>query len=95
VSFTGCLQCPNAVVTVDKLPAIITYLHHILGQRSMMSEDEWCEAWGADFVRIVDDIFSRFDSATLERAQEHAHRSGGAGLYLPTVATASRYRHGR
>ena len=95
VSFTGCLQCPNAVVTVDKLPAIITYLHHILGQRSLMSEDEWCEAWGADFVRIVDDIFPRFDPSTLERAQEHAHRSGGAGLYLPTVATARRYRHGR
>ena len=94
VSFTGCLQCPNAVVTADKLPTIITYLHHILGQRFSMSEDEWCEAWGADFVRIVDDIFPRFDTSTLERAQEDAQLSGGSGLYLPTVATARGYRHG-
>jgi hypothetical protein len=70
------------------------YLHHLLEQRFVMSDDEWCEAWGADFVRIVDDVFSRFDDATLDAAQEQAQRAGGAGFYLPTVATARRYRHG-
>jgi hypothetical protein len=45
-------------------------------------------------VRIIDDIFPRFDTSTLERAQEDAQLSGGSGLYLPTVATARGYRHG-
>jgi hypothetical protein len=94
VSFTGCLQCANAVITVDKLPTIIAYLHHIVGQRFEMGGDEWCDAWGADFVRIVDDILSRFDPVTVEAAQQQAQRDNGAGLYLPTVATARRYRHG-
>jgi hypothetical protein len=94
VSFTGCLQCRNAVISAEKRPAIITYLHHILGQRFMMGEEEWCEAWGADFVRIIDDVFPRFDEATLEAAQEQAQRASGAAFYLPTVATTRRYRHG-
>jgi hypothetical protein len=94
VSFTGCLQCTNAVITADKLPTIITYLHHIVGQRFQMTEDEWCDAWGADFVRIVDDVLSQFDPATVEAAQQQAQQSSGAGFYLPTVATAKRYRHG-
>jgi len=94
VSFTGCLQCRNAVISAEKLPAIITYLHHVLGQRFVMGEEEWCEAWGADFVRIVDDVLPRFDQATLQAAQEQAQRAAGAGFYLPTVATARRYRHG-
>jgi hypothetical protein len=94
VSFTGCLQCRNAVITADKLPAIITYLHHILGQRFVMGENEWCEPWGPDFVRIVDDVLPRFDEATLAAAHEQAQQAGGTGFYLPTVATARRYRHG-
>lgn len=94
VSFTGCLQCRNAVITADKLPAVIAYLHHIVSQRAVMIEDEWLDAWGADFVRIVDDVLSQFDAATLERAQQHAQQASGAGFYLPTVATARGYRHG-
>ena len=94
VSFTGCLQCRNAVISAGKLPAVVTYLHHILGQRFLMGEEEWCEAWGADFVRIVDDVLPRFDEATLAAAQEQARSADGAGFYLPTVATARRYRHG-
>jgi hypothetical protein len=94
ISFTGCLQCRNAVVTADKLPAVITYLHHLLGQRFVMGEDEWCEAWGADFVRIVDDVLPQFDEATLAAAQAQAQEAAGDGFYLPTVATARRYQHG-
>ncbi|MHB8340499.1 MAG: hypothetical protein ACYDB7_04910 [Mycobacteriales bacterium] len=94
VSFTGCLQCRNAVITTQKLPAIVTYLHHIVSQRFVMTEDEWCEAWGADYVRIALDVLPRFDAATVERAQEKAQRAGGAGFYLPTVATARGFRDG-
>ena len=86
--FWGCLECSNAVITARRLPALLSFLSFIRGQRQVLSEHDWITKFGGFRERrIADQILPRFNDAEIEQARQIA-ASGLALLYLPPEARA-------
>ncbi|MDP1807784.1 MAG: hypothetical protein Q8K72_21580, partial [Acidimicrobiales bacterium] len=70
--FWGCLECPNAVITERKLPAIIAALDAMVAARGHMAPPIWREQFGRPFLRIVNDIVPAFGAGAWDRARQDA-----------------------
>lgn len=93
VAVWGCLDCPNAIITSDRLPAVIAFQSHLRAQRPLMDEGEWQLMYGRAAHRI-DQILPKFPSSTVEAARIIA-ATDPAVLHLPTKAPGARSRRGR
>jgi hypothetical protein len=60
VPFWSCLDCPNAIITSRKLPAILAFLDHIEAQREAMSADAWAQLHGGTRERILTQILPAY-----------------------------------
>jgi hypothetical protein len=82
VPFWGCLDCPNAVITSRKLPAIISFLNFLILQRDVLAEAEWAARYECTFARIVHQILPAFPEAVVASARAKA-ASREDLIYLP------------
>lgn len=83
--FWGCLDCPNAVITARKLPAIIAFLAFIEEQRRCMPANDWTAKFGRIHTRISEQVLPAFSEELIldARRQMESER-----LYLPPEARA-------
>src|SRR3546814_1637291 len=49
--FWGCLDCPNAVITARKLPAILAFLAFVEEQRCSLPASDWAAKFGRVHTR--------------------------------------------
>src|SRR3546814_10614691 len=49
--FWGCLDCPNAVITARKLPAILAFLAFVEEQRRSLPASDWAAKFGRVHTR--------------------------------------------
>lgn len=75
----ACLECPNAIITAAKLPAILGFVAFIESERAGMSASAWAAKFGQAHARITTQILPRFSDAVLADARAHA----AAPLHLP------------
>jgi hypothetical protein len=69
VPFWTCLDCPNAIITSRKLPAILAFLDHIEGQREAMSAGAWAQLHGGTRDRIITQILPAFPPDLITEAR--------------------------
>lgn len=67
--FWGCLECPNAVITSRKLPAILSFLTFMEDQRLSLSAGHWAAKFATAHARITNQILPAFGSATVGEAR--------------------------
>ncbi|MCX8571163.1 hypothetical protein [Aminobacter sp. MET-1] len=80
--FWGCLECPNAVITARKLPAILSFLDFLEEQRLSLSSNHWATKFAAAHTRITRHILPAFSAATVDEARRLlAHEP--VSVYLP------------
>jgi hypothetical protein len=85
VPFWGCLECPNAVISARKLPAIIGFLSFIVEQRESLSSPDWLAKFGRAYRRISEQILPAFPESDLAIARAIAKT--GSDIYLPPEAS--------
>lgn len=78
--FWGCLDCPNAVITVRKLPAILAFLAFIEEQRLRLPATDWSAKFGRAHARITGQIVPTFSDAVIVDARQQMESER---LYLP------------
>ncbi|WWV85253.1 hypothetical protein G6K87_26120 (plasmid) [Agrobacterium tumefaciens] len=83
--FWGCLECPNAVITTRKLPAILSFLAFLEGQRLLLSASHWATKFATAHARITMQILPAFGSATVEEARR-VLASEPVSNYMPPEA---------
>ncbi len=84
--FWGCLECPNAVITARKLPAILSFLRFLEEQRLSLSSSHWAMKFAAAHVRITRHILPAFSAATVDEARRELAREP-VSVYLPPEAS--------
>lgn len=89
----GCLDCPNSIVTSDRLPAILAFRTHLTGQRLLLTEADWQATYGTAALRI-EQVLTRFPPATVEAAKRITETSD-VPLYLPPQIPGARSRRAR
>ncbi|MFC0804685.1 MULTISPECIES: hypothetical protein [Sinorhizobium] len=83
--FWGCLECPNAVITARKLPAILSFLGFLEDQRRSLSANHWAMKFAAAHARITRQILPAFSAVTVAEARSLlAHEP--VSVYLPPEA---------
>ncbi|HLW01597.1 MAG TPA: hypothetical protein VKT82_23270 [Ktedonobacterales bacterium] len=82
VPYWGCLDCPNAVITSRKLPAILAFLNFLVRERDVLPEVEWAARFGHSFQRIVHQILPAFPEAIIASARAIAASQEDL-IYLP------------
>lgn len=80
--FWGCLECPNAVITARKLPAILSFLRFLEDQRLSLSSSHWAMKFATAHARIIRHILPAFSAATIEEARRELARDP-VSVYLP------------
>jgi len=83
--FWGCLDCPNAVITVRKLPAILAFLAFVEEQRSSLPATDWAAKFGRVHARITTQVLPAFADAVIADARRQMENER---LYLPPEARA-------
>lgn len=83
--FWGCLECPNAVITARKLPAILSFLDFVEDQRRALHAGDWAVKFGRAHARITIDVLPAFGQAIIAEAR-HRLAAEPALLYLPPEA---------
>lgn len=83
--FWACLDCRNAVITVGKLPAILSFLAFVDEQRLGMSGPEWEAKFGQARERITRQILPAFSDEVVAQARAQLVADPPA-LYLPPEA---------
>lgn len=83
--FWGCLDCPNAVITARKLPAILAFLTFIEEQRVGLAASDWAAKFGHVHARITAQVLPAFSDAVIAEARRHM---ADEHLYLPPEARA-------
>ena len=83
--FWGCLDCPNAVVTARKLPAILAFLALIEEQRRCLPASDWAAKFGHAHARIIDQILPAFPESVIA---EGRRQIGEQVLYFPPEVLA-------
>lgn len=84
VPFFGCIECRNAIIAVDKLPAILAFLAHITQQRSEMDSFDWSSKFGGAWAQLVHNIVPRFTETEIAEARCIAE---AAGSTVPDLVT--------
>lgn len=75
----ACLECPNAIITAAKLPAILGFLDFIEAERAGLSAPAWRAKFGQTHARITTQVLPRFSDTVLADARAQAPPS----LHLP------------
>ncbi|WP_062770883.1 hypothetical protein [Sphingopyxis terrae] len=83
--FWGCLDCPNAVITARKLPAILAFLAFVEEQRSSLPASDWAAKFGRVHARITAQVLPTFSDAVVADARRQMESER---LYLPPEARA-------
>ncbi|MBW4025591.1 MAG: hypothetical protein HIU92_21175 [Proteobacteria bacterium] len=83
--FWGCLECPNAVITARKLPAILAFLDFIEDQRRALHAGDWAAKFGRAHARITSDVLPTFAAAVVSEARRLLVAEP-ATIYLPPEA---------
>ena len=83
--FWGCLECSNAVITIRKLPAILSFLDFIEGQRRALHAADWAVKFGRAHARITADVLPAFGPAIIAEARRSL-AAEPAPIYLPPEA---------
>ena len=83
--FWGCLECPNAVITARKLPAILAFLDFIEDQRRALHAGDWAVKFGRAHARITSDVLPAFGAAVVDEARR-VLEAEPAPIYLPPEA---------
>lgn len=83
--FWGCLDCPNAVITARKLPAILAFLAFVEEQRLSLPATDWAAKFGRVHARITAQVLPVFGDAVIADAREQMESER---LYLPPEARA-------
>ncbi len=83
--FWGCLECPNAVITARKLPAILSFLDFIEDQRRALHAGDWAVKFGRAHARITSDVLPAFGAAIVAEARR-VLAAEPAPIYLPPEA---------
>lgn len=79
----GCLDCPNAIITSDRLPALVAFQRHMRDQRPIMDEQEWRAMYERAALR-VEQVLTAFPKELVDAAKLIADGDGdSAALYLP------------
>jgi hypothetical protein len=86
--FWGCLECENAVITAQKLPALLAFEAFVIEQRKAMNPGDWSTKFGRAWYRITEQILPAFAPAVVEAAREAIAKVGSAMLYLPVEVMA-------
>ncbi len=68
--FWGCLDCPNAVISEEKLPALIGFLDFIVEQRKALGAGDWAAKFGHVHARLVRQILPSFAPAVVAAARD-------------------------
>lgn len=87
--FWGCLECPNAVITARKLPALIAFQAFMDEQREALSPGDWNEKFHRPYHRIAGQILPMFPPSVVENARIGAEGATAPLLYLPPEAYGS------
>jgi len=87
--FWGCLECPNAVITARKLPALIAFEAFMDEQREALPPHDWTEKFDQPYRRITEQILPMFPASVVENARVEAAESSEQLLYLPPEAYGS------
>lgn len=80
--FWGCLECPNAVITARKLPAILAFLDFVQDQRNVLSAAQWELKFATAYARITRQILPAFGPTMITEARNALEREQ-VSLYLP------------
>lgn len=83
--FWGCLECPNAVITARKLPAILAFLDFIEDQRRALHAGDWAVKFGRAHARIMSDVLPAFGATVIDEARR-VLVAEPAPIYLPPEA---------
>ncbi len=83
--FWGCLECPNAVITARKLPAILSFLDFIEDQRRALHAGDWAVKFGRAHARIKSDVLPAFEAAIVTEARQ-VLAAEPVPIYLPPEA---------
>jgi hypothetical protein len=65
IPFWGCLECSNAVITARKLPAILSFLGFVEGQRQALSAGDWAAKFGRAHARITTQVLPAFSEMVI------------------------------
>lgn len=87
VAFWGCLECPNAVITSRKLPALIAFLDFMTGQRESLTAGDWAVKFARAYRRIAEQILPAFPEPVVAAARSIAADRSDL-LHLPPEAGA-------
>lgn len=87
--FWGCLECPNAVITARKLPALIAFQAFMDEQRDALLPHDWTEKFDQPYRRITEQILPMFPASVVGNARAEAAESLAPLLYLPPEAYTS------
>lgn len=87
--FWGCLECPNAVITARKLPALIAFQAFMDEQRDALPPHDWTEKFDQPYRRITEQILPMFPTSVVGNAHAEAAESSAPLLYLPPEAYGS------
>ncbi|MFB9981123.1 hypothetical protein ACFFNA_15890 [Mesorhizobium kowhaii] len=82
--YWGCLECPNAVITARKLPALLAFRSFMVEQRAALGLEDWSRKFGRAWHRITVQILPAFPADLVAEAQIQA--SSEDLLYLPAEA---------
>lgn len=85
--FWGCLACSNAVITARKLPAILSFLAFVEGERTGLSATDWAAKFGEVHTRITRQILPAFSATVLAQARASLADEPPA-IYLPPEVRA-------
>ena len=83
--FWGCLECPNAVITARKLPAILSFLDFIEDQRRALPAGDWAVKFGRAHARITTDVLPAFGGGVVAEARQRL-AAEPSPIYLPPEA---------
>lgn len=83
--FWGCLDCPNAVITARKLPAILAFVAFVEEQRRSLPASDWAAKFGRVHARITAQVLPAFSDAVIADARRQMESER---LYLPPEVRA-------
>ncbi|HWC12735.1 MAG TPA: hypothetical protein VG455_16110, partial [Acidimicrobiales bacterium] len=63
--FWTCLSCANAVITTRKLPALLSFLAHVVDSRARMPTDQWAATYGEAHRQLTENVLPRFPPAVV------------------------------
>lgn len=81
--FWGCLDCPNAVITARKIPAILAFLAFVEDQRQGLPASDWAAKFGRVHGRITRQVLPAFSDTVVADARRQMELER---LYLPPEA---------